>query len=161
MLPGFLLLTAVSLLVPPLETWLLGPASDAPSVGGVVYATAASVLLGKLLNVVRWAFLDTLHTATGLRRPVWNERLLPERLSAFQLLVENHFRYYEFYGNTAIALPLAWMCVRLSSTSSAIPLGLPDAGVVILTLLLLVASRDALRRYFLRSADLLAKDPHR
>ena len=158
-LPGFLLLASASLLVSPLQIWLLGPAPDAPSVGGVVYVTAGSILLGMVIGVIRWAVIDTLHAVTGLRRPVWNERLLPERLEAFQLLVQNHFRYYEFYGNTAVALPLAWTCLRLSPASSAIPIGLVDAGVVILTLLLIVASRDALRRYFLRSADLLGKEP--
>ncbi|MEM9167928.1 MAG: hypothetical protein AAGB48_13000 [Planctomycetota bacterium] len=157
-LPGFTLLASLSLLIPSISIWLLGPASASPAVGGVLYVTAASVLLGLLLGVTRWATLDRFHTATGITRPTWDERLLPERLAAFELLVENHFRYYEFYGNLTVGLPLAWLAFRLSEPGSTLAIGPIEAGLLIIETILFLGSRDALRVYFRRSSVLLTEE---
>lgn len=157
-LPGFTVLAALSLLFEPLQVWLLGPAGESPAVGGVLYVTAASVLIGQLLNVLRWAVLDSVFEATGIKRPTWDEQRLPERLQAFEALVENHYRYFQFYGNMALAIPIAWLAFRFSVYSGVIPHGPLELGVLVLELTLIAGSRDALRRYFLRSQTLLGKD---
>ena len=43
----------------------------------------------------RWAVFDTIHHATGIRPPTWTFEALPERLDAFQALIEIHYRYYQ------------------------------------------------------------------
>lgn len=155
-LPGFTLLASLAFVFPPLELWLLGPTTESPAVGGVLYTTAASILLGKLINVIRWATLDRIFAITGIRQPAWNEALLQERLPAFEALVENHRRYHEFYGNMAIALPLALLAVRSSPVSSILPFGPTELFVLLMEGVLIAGSRDALRRYFRRTQALLS-----
>ena len=157
-LPGFMLLAALSLVAPPLQLWLLGRADATPSVGGVLYVTAASILIGKLLNLFRWAALDTLHARMGVRRPVWDERLLPGRQQAFEMLVEQHYRYYQFYGNVFLALPLCLIAFRSSEISPLLAYG-PLEGLLIVTeFALFYGSRDVLRRYYSRSALLFSDE---
>lgn len=157
-LPGFTLLASLSLVLEPLQVWLLGSARELPAVGGVLYVTAASVLLGQLLNLLRWAFLDWIFSSTGIRRPVWDEQQLSERLQAYEFLVESHFRYFQFYGNMAIALPLSLIAVRLSAHSAWFPTGTLELATIALETTLIFGARDALRRYFSRSVILLGKD---
>jgi len=157
-LPGFTVLASLSLLYEPLQIWLVGPAQESPAIGGVLYVTAASILLGQLLNVLRWAVLDWVFTWTGIRRPVWDERLLPERLQAFELLVENHYRYFQFYGNLAVAIPISLIAVRQSVYSQEFAPGSLELFALALFTLLLAGSRDALRQYFTRSSLLFGKD---
>lgn len=60
-------------------------------------------------------FVDTIHHATGLRLPAWDFSL---RLQAYQLLVEFHYRYYQFFANMLIALAFSYITYRAT----------PDAG---------------------------------
>ena len=157
-LPGFSVLVAASLVVPALQVWLLGPAQHSSAIGGVLYVTAASILIGQLLNLVRWATLDQAHQLTGLQRPTWKESLLERRREAFELLVENLFRYHQFYGNLAVALPLCWVAFRASAAAVTATWGVIELPLIALEVLLIAGSRDALRRYFSRTQTLLESE---
>lgn len=157
-LPGFSVLAAASLVFEPLQVWLLGPSEAAPAVGGVLYVTAASILIGKLLNALRWVVLDWLHAKTGIARPEWDDRQLPGSLQAFEMLVEDHYRYYQFYGNMALALPIVLLCVRVSPDGEPVPLWAFELPLLVIESVLIACSRDALRRYFLRAQALLRKE---
>ncbi len=124
--------------------------------GGVLYVTAASIVVGMILNTLRWVLLDSLHHATGITRPAWNDALLSDHLPAFERLVEDHFRYYQFYGNTAFAAAAGFIAWRLSPAGALAPTLWPELGLLILELTLVAASRDALRRYYGRTSRLLA-----
>lgn len=157
-LPGFTLLCGLATVFEPLRLWLLGsdPRSSTLAIGGVLYITAASVVAGMMLNALRWAVIDTAHHATGLTRPVWNDALLADRLPAFERLVEDHFRYYQFYGNTALAGLFAAAAWRSSVYTIDAPQTLLVVVFLVLELTLVMASRDALRRYYRRTGALLA-----
>src|SRR5438093_13534169 len=71
-LPGFLLLWGLSYSWPEIATWLAkSSTNDAPTVGGFLYATLASLAGGLLINAVRWAIVQAilLYGPTGLSRP--------------------------------------------------------------------------------------------
>jgi hypothetical protein len=99
--------------------------------------------------------VDTLHQHTGLPRPSWDDSRLPERLEAFEALVENHFRYYQFYANSATAGAAAYAAWRCSPASAGIPLGGREAVLLALLFVFIAGSRDALRHYYRRTALLL------
>jgi len=103
-IPGFIVLWGLSHVSEPVRAWMVGAGTAGPSVGGALYVALASLGCGMTASLFRWLLVDTLHHRTGVTRPVLDETKLPERLAAFDYLVENHYRYYQFYGNSAVAL---------------------------------------------------------
>lgn len=154
-LPGFVALCGIALIASPVRDWLLGAGIDGPNVGGVFYMLIASVGTGMTASAVRWALIDTLHHATGLRRPAWDDSLLHERTAAYTWLVENHYRYYQFYGNTLIALILAWVLWRYSEFGTGSRLGVIDALFGFIMAVFAAGSRNALGLYYRRTHALL------
>jgi hypothetical protein len=55
-----------------------------------------------VVSAFRWALFGQVHSLTGLGGPALNARALEERPAAFNLLVEGHYRYHPFYGNTLV-----------------------------------------------------------
>ncbi len=86
--------------------------------------------------------------------PEWNDNRLDERLDAFDYLVEVHYRYYQFYANTLIAIVWAYGVNRFSGKLPLLGVG-TDLAAVILCFVLFVGSRDALAKYYTRTSRLL------
>ena len=74
---------------------------------------------------------------------------------AFDVLGENHYRYYEFYGNMAIAIPFCYAAKCVADGFWPPPFGWASLGVVFLEAIFLVGSRDTARKYFTRMDQLL------
>lgn len=156
-LPGFLTILSLSQHSPTVQTWLAASSvADSPTVGGFLYITLASVATGMIVSVLRWLLLDSIHHHTGLRPPAWNFSTLQRNLSAFQAVVENHYRYYQFYGNTLVATLI------FVTTRNPPLLFWPQSPIlsVVTTLAILAvlfaASRDALKKYYDRAGVLLS-----
>lgn len=157
LLPGFIGLWGVSYVSPVVMGWITQAHDQAPTVGGFLYVTLASLAVGQFISAVRWALIDTLHHRTGVRPPNWNFSNLQGRLAEFESLVENHYRYYQCYANALVATVLAYV-LRLAAheESPFSNVGLLSA-VVLATAALVFASRDALKKYYKRGAELLAE----
>lgn len=155
-LPGFVLLLQLGDFSPAIRGWLHASAGSAPTVGGFLFATLASIALGLLVSTIRWALFDTLHRHTGLAAPKLNFGKLQSHSDAFDRLVQYHYRYYQFYGNSLITLAI---CGAIPGSvwrwfgHYPIPTSL---GFAALGLLLFVASRDSLKKYDQRAAAMLA-----
>jgi len=54
---------------PILRSWFSVLPADAPTIGGLVYLSVASLAAGMTVNAIRWAILDTIHAKTVLARP--------------------------------------------------------------------------------------------
>jgi hypothetical protein len=104
LIPGFVALWGLSFVSPLVSTWLTGSAGAEPSVGGFLHFTLAHIATGMILSAIRWALVDTLHHATGIRRLEVDDSLLRHRLAAYEWLVGNHFRYHQFCAHMLIAL---------------------------------------------------------
>lgn len=152
-LPGFVMLWGASLISPAVAVWLVGSTAGGPNVGGFLYVSIGSVAAGMTVSAVRWAAVDWLHAVSGVRRPEWDDSRLNERLPAFEALVENHYRYYQFYANMLVALALVYPVWRLRVHAGAFQI--TDLGFLLVEGVFLAASRDALRKYYRRSAILL------
>ena len=73
-----------------------------------MYVTLASLAAGVTVSAVRWAIIDHLHHATGIVPPAWKFANLEGKLQGYLTLIENHYRYYQFYSNMFVAAAFAY-----------------------------------------------------
>lgn len=160
LIPGFVCLWGIGFIDPRVADWLAGSRDVGPTIAGVLYVTIASIGLGMTASAARWAIIDQLHHATGLSRPAWSDRDLHNRIEAYTWLIENYYRYYQFYGNTLISLLIACGLWRSSLPDPLQGAGWVELGLFLISAVLLGGSRSALARYYSRAGDLLA-DEHK
>ena len=153
-LPGFVALWGVGHFVPTVESWITSSKQNAPTIGGFLYVTLASLALGLTISAVRWAVIDNLHHKTGIRPPGLEFSTLDDRLRGFYGLVENHYRYYQFYSNMFVSTALV-CAVEVGSGANLCQIGLPAVGFLFLELVFFAGSRDALFKYYARAERLL------
>ena len=153
-LPGFVLLWGIAPYSPTVTHWLAHANSDAPTVGGFLYATLASVGLGQLVSTLRWLLIDSLHHRTGITPPKVGFASLKDAVGAFDRLIEIHYRYYQWHANALIAATMAAVLYWFAR-------GLRFREVLLLIAvdaLLYVGSRDTLTKYYRRVDELLRRD---
>ena len=153
--PGFLALFGASYFSPEIRVWIGHPPADAPTLGGFLYMTIASVICGLTLSTVRWMVIDSIHHRTGIRRPAWDFSLFQKNLEAYKTLNEIHYRYYQFYGNSLLALIWLYCLRRASFGFWAAPLGWTDAGFALVIAVFFLGSRDTLQKFYARTDQLL------
>ena len=154
-LPGFVALWGVSYSSATVESWIRAPQQGSPTVAGFCYVTLASLAAGLTVSAVRWALVDSLHHATGIVPPAWKFAKLDDRLQGFLILVENHYRYYQFYANMLVAVAFASGCDVFSGNKDAVLSMWAIVGLVFIQSVFFAGSRDALRKYYSRAERLL------
>ncbi|MBX3360299.1 MAG: hypothetical protein KF705_02485 [Phycisphaeraceae bacterium] len=158
MVPGYIALWGVGFLVPGIEPWLIGADDVGPTIGGFLYLTVGCVSAGMFASAVRWAILDTVHHRTGIVPTRWSDRWLHERVHAYEWIVENHYRYYQFYANSLVAIVFTYLCWRFSTPGVSLDSGWVDVAVFVHAAVCFAGSRDALRKYYRRASSLLDSD---
>ena len=153
-LPGFILLWGLQPHSHMITGWLGHAATDVPSVGGFLYITMASVGAGQLVSTLRWLLIDTLHHRTGVRPPRWDFRKLKDRVTAYDRLIEIHYRYYQFHANSLLAVSISALLRWLEQGFRVRELFL----LLAIDTLLYLGSRDTLSKYYRRVEELLARD---
>ena len=119
LLPGFVALWGVSYFSPTVDAWITASQQDAPTVAGFMYVTLASLAAGVTVSAVRWAIIDHLHHATGIVPPAWKFANLEGKLQGYLTLIENHYRYYQFYSNMFVAAAFAFCATAVSCEAAA------------------------------------------
>lgn len=109
-----------------------------------------------VVSCFRWLLVDHFHSLTGLGAPAFNARALEERPAAFTYLVESHYRYYQFYANTLVAVVWTYGVHRYLAIPTSLGFG-TDVGAVVLCAALFAGSRDALSKYRARSRQLVVQ----
>lgn len=155
LLPGFVTLWALRPFVPEIGTWLGATPATAPTIDGFLYATLASTAVGLVVSAVRWGVIDSVYHRTGIPAPDWNFRSLPGNLAAFESHVQDHYRYYQFYANMLVALLLAYGTTLATESRWPGQSGWRDVAIVTVLALLVLGSRDTLRKYYRRTEVLL------
>ncbi len=154
-LPGLVTLWGVSFFSPTVAAWLRVTPAGAPTIAGFLFVTLASVAAGLIVSAVRWAVVDSLHHATGIEPPPWDFGRLDEQLPIFLALVENHYRFYQFYANMFIAAAFTYrMYLVAAGRSPFAELG-ETLAFLLLEVILFAGSRDALAKYYARTGRLL------
>ncbi len=154
LVPGATVLVGVSPFSPTLQEWLATAPAASPTVGGFLYVTVASLAVGMTLSALRWCLVDTIHGLTGLPPPALDFAGLGENVEAYALLIEIHYRHYQFYANMLLAAAVAYACYRVRLGGHAV--GWVDLGALVLEAVFFVTSRDTLRKYYTRSRQLLS-----
>jgi hypothetical protein len=157
-LPGFMALWGGAYLSPVLRSWLEGSEAAGPTVGGFLYVTLASVGTGLTVSTVRWAVIDTIHGWTGLPQPKWDYSRLQSNVNAFKMLNENHYKFYQFYGNGLVSLVFFYVARRLH-LGLWTAFGWFDVAALLLGIVFYSGSRDTLRKYYQRVNDMLGNEP--
>ncbi len=157
LVPGATALWGVSEFAPALRSWFAIVPMQTPTIGGFLYLTVASIASGMVVSAVRWAVVDTLHRVTGLPLPALGFSKLGRNVEAFNLLIEIHYKHFQFYANEFVALAVAYASYRIKQ-GTIWPLDWLDGGFLATEAILMLASRDTLRKYDLRSQQLLSVD---
>ncbi len=152
LIPGFITLWGFSQLSPSLTGWMVVTSQAGFTIGGFLYVTLASLTLGLIASTIRWAVIDTIHHHTGVTRPDLEFGNLHDRTQAFSAIVEDRYRFYLFYGNSCVALPIATVCELVSGTPWVIVV-----PAIAVEALLLAGSRHSLTHYYRELAQLLGE----
>src|SRR4051794_1535363 len=97
LLPGFIGLGGVAVLVPAVAQWLQPVGGQSGwDIAPPVYAVLAAVSAGMVFSSFRWLIIDHIHAWTRITAPAWDVSRLEEKMTAFDYLVEHHYRYYQF-----------------------------------------------------------------
>jgi len=154
LLPGFIVLAGIAPFAPLVAAWLQTLNQAQASLGAPVYAVLAATTIGMIVSCFRWLIIDHIHHWTGVNPPAWDDSRLEERIDAFNYLVDNHYRYYQFSANTLIAVITAYVANRITWTSRLFGLG-TDIAFLILCMTLFAGSRDALSKYYGRTIQVV------
>ena len=154
LIPGFMLLWGLSYSSDEISKWFAqSGAADAPTVGGFLYATLASLALGLLVSAVRWLIVDRLlHSVSDLPEIDFEKLKNKDTFTAFEGVVENHYRYYQYYSNTLVAVIISFLTYLIEAKEKPSLWGW--AGVVFVIIALLLASNDCLKKYHQRAAKI-------
>jgi hypothetical protein len=146
LLPGFVALWGVSFFSETVRTWLTLPITESPTVGGFLYVTLASLAAGLTASTIRWAVIDTLHHATGIRAQEWDYGRLEQHANAYRIVNEHHYLFYLWYSNMIVVLLFVWAARH---TGSSVPAGIDALDLVIFALVVIfsLGSRDTYRHY--------------
>jgi hypothetical protein len=155
LLPGATVLWGLSRFFPTLQAWFAMAPPNAPTIGGFLYLTMASLSVGMTVSGIRWLLVDTLHRWTGIGMPALDFGRLGQNVAAFTVLIEIHYRHYLFYANMLVATLVAYLAYRLS-LNSLFALGWPEVTFVIVEGVFYITSRDTLSKYYARSQQLLS-----
>lgn len=154
LIPGATALWGFSLFSPALQSLFAATRPDAPTIGGFLYLSVASLGAGMTVNALRWAIVDTIHARTGLAMPPLDFSKLGSNVEAFRLLIEIHYQHYQWFSNSLVAVAIAYAAYRVHLGMHG-GWGWTDAGAFLLELVFFAASRDTLNKYFGRSQQLL------
>lgn len=152
LLPGFIATWGLSYHSGLVSTWLAGCEASSTSVGGVALAMLLALGCGLIASTVRWMAIDTLHHRTGIQKRDWDFRQLQPSIGAYQILEENHYRFYQFYGNSLCALVFTILCGKLDAPMNW---GQQDIVMFLVAVVLFLGSRDCLGKYYKRVDDLM------
>jgi hypothetical protein len=112
--------------------------------------------MGMTVSCFRWLVIDHLHHWGGILPPIWEVNPLEERLQALNWAVEHHYRFYQFYANTLIAVVWSYSISRWFAVSPLLGLR-TDFGVIVLCTTLFLGSRDSLSKYYSRMRHLVGR----
>lgn len=155
LVPGATVLFGLRDNSPMIQSWFMADPSSAPTIGGFLYLTVASIAVGMTISAIRWLLVDTLHRLMGLAIPSLDFGRLGSNVDAFGLLIDIHYQHYLFYSNEAVALAIAYAAYR-----ARLGVGTPlwsDLAFILLEVVFLVTSRDTLRKYYARGSQLLGR----
>lgn len=105
LLPGFIALKGASYFSDMVNIWLTNYGTVSQDIGSIVFTILASLCLGIIISGLRYIIFDK-KIFCGINKKCLELDFtkLRGKREEFLFIVENHYRYHLFYGNTLIAL---------------------------------------------------------
>jgi hypothetical protein len=153
-LPGCVALWGMGNISPTIGAWFEAASANSATFGGFLYVTLAAIGAGLTASTFRWLVVDAIHHSTGIEPPRLDFSRLDKRVEAFDLLIEIHYRYYQFYSNTLVASFFSYLAWRAAHWNS-VAWGWYEFAAICVWALFFYASRDTLAKYYSRSRRLL------
>lgn len=150
-IPGWIVLAGFSYCSDTIASWLTGSVTNSPTIGGFLFASLASIGLGVLVSTVRWLAIDPVMRLAGVQSTNHGFSHLQQSHEALTILVNGHYRYYQFHANLCVALPLT---ATLRWTYGEFHIE-ELFGAVIVFVVLLLGARDTLQKYYARCGQVL------
>ena len=72
LIPGFVGLWGISYVFPIVKIWIIPPDMANATIASFFYVLLASLTIGMMLSAIRWMFIDSIHSITGLKKPEYN-----------------------------------------------------------------------------------------
>lgn len=107
-LPGILSLYSLSYISEHISNLFQAAQSVPINIGAIFFLVTAALVVGLIVSSLRVSLLEPLHYKTGVTKPTIDYHKLEttDKLSLFKEIVENVYRYHQFYGNIMLALLL-------------------------------------------------------
>ena len=156
LLPGFILLWGLSFTSPVVASWLTTYSNEHEvAVGGFLYSTLASLALGLLISAMRWLIIDHLLEWQGINGKGLQYKKLNDKdaLAAYQAVIANHYRYYQYYSNSLVAIAGAFSAYVFEKGSAV--RWYVYLVFALLLVVLFCASYDALQKMYEKIRDIL------
>jgi hypothetical protein len=110
LLPGAVALFSLSFWSDRLRDVIATVSSAKSDVGLILSLVVASLVAGLVINVFRHHLFERLICRTVRMDPsVYGSLVNEQKLQTFMLVIEETFRYHQFYGNLAVQLPLLYV----------------------------------------------------
>lgn len=150
-IPGWIVLLGFSYCSDTIASWSTGSVTNSPTIGGFLFATLASIGLGVIVSTVRWLTVDPVMHLTGVRPIDHGFAHLQQSHEALTILVNGHYRYYQFHANLCVAIPFA-VTLRWNYGVFLIEELL---GAAIVFIVRFLGARDTLQKYYARCGQVL------
>jgi hypothetical protein len=173
LLPGVVGLWTLSYFAPFIREWFGAAARTKPeggiegatsSVGGFLFVVLGSIGVGLSVQAIRWLayerFLLVKKTRWRRNYPKLDHAARKtETEAAYAALIDNHYRYYQFYSNTSVTIPLlyaVWWFKSHPPMHSVVGWGV---AVILAELILIETGIGALDLFFEKAEMLLGTRP--
>lgn len=110
LVPGFVSLLGVRYHSDIIKQFFNIDETNAPTVGGFLYATLSSVAAGVTISSLRWILIDIIICKIfKVKKRELDFKRLVGKEEAFSFINENHYRYYQYYANMLVAIFIAYI----------------------------------------------------
>jgi hypothetical protein len=161
LLPGLFGLYGLGLWLRDVQDLLKPAASTDATIGPSFFLLLSALTMGLLLSAVRFfTFEKWICKSHSLDADIFKKLAGIDKLAAFNAVVEQHYRYHQFYGGCAVAVFIAfprWLWDRWAASTYLLRFSL-IAGFCLLETMLLITARDSFVRYVDRGNNIVRGD---
>ncbi len=156
LLPGVIAMWGVSSFSKTVRTWLATAPATGTSLGGAILFLVMSITAGLVADSLRSHTIDVVHFHTGIEQPTLSfEDFDQVKLDMFQAIMDNHFRYHQFYGNVFLCILFAYIAQQFTRRSWPWPPSCREFGTLVLLVVTWLGSRGDLESACLAIEELM------
>ena len=154
-IPGMILLFALSFFNPGLDVWF--GLTQPPTIAGFLFVVLGSIGLGVFVSGLRWFIFDRF-LAPKVKIDHRN-RSDKDTEAAYQALVTNHYQFYQFYANSVLSILALFFSWAFTKNPGWLMLLSVLVCTVFAALLSLIFAKNAIKTYYDKATQLLGGIP--